>query len=104
MNLIGMDLDHFSQGQEKRIRHGKSYLAKALSVFPCRRFTASRAERNRCSRSALFTGEMIKFFPSVAISRGVSIVILKRSSTGLSMIRAALLPCWVNRLTMTDLQ
>src|SRR5207244_2376904 len=91
------------QASEKESRPQQVYRAKALSVLACRRFTASSAERNRRSRRPVCTGDMIRFRPSVAISKGVSIVICRRSSTGLSMIRAALLPWGVNRFTMRHL-
>src|SRR5689334_2562977 len=92
LDLITVNLDHFSKGQEDRICHLTNYSASALSVLLCRRFTASSAERNLRSRRALATGEMIRFRPSVAISSGVSMLIFKRSSTGLSIISAALFP------------
>src|SRR5690606_14268968 len=62
--------------------------------------TFSKAFSNFCFRSCSVIGEMLRDFPSVVISRGVSSLILRISNIALSITRAMLLPCFVSFLIM----
>src|ERR1700759_3695672 len=94
-----MHFEHIGQIEEVGSLH---YSARRLSMLPYRLCMRSMPSRRRFFFGLDLSGAMIRHWPSVVIERGVSGSMPSSSSTGLSMTRARLFPCFVSFFCIVD--